>query len=99
LTAHLLVPGFVYTPMVSRFVPQKPPGAWTAEETVDFMLTRLAAGDFYVICPDNEATREIDEKRMQWTADDLIKNRPALSRWHPDYKDAFEAFMRATNET
>lgn len=94
LNAHLLVPGFVYTPMVSRFIPQKPPFAWTAEETIDFMLARLMDGDFYIICPDNEATREIDEKRIQWNADDIIKNRPALSRWHPDFKDQFEDWMR-----
>jgi hypothetical protein len=24
---------------------------------------------------------------------DVIENRPALSRWHPDYQDAFQAFM------
>ncbi len=95
LSAHLLVPGFVYTPMVSRFLPEKPPFAWTAEQTVEFMLPCLDRGDFYILCPDNEATREIDEKRIQWNADDLIKNRPALSRWHPDYKDAFEEFMKA----
>jgi hypothetical protein len=29
---------------------------------------------------------------------DLIKNRPALSRWHPDYLEAFEAFMNAPRE-
>ena len=23
----------------------------------------------------------------------LIQNRPHLSRWHPDYEEAFEAFM------
>src|SRR4051794_28814885 len=50
-------------------------------------------GDFYILCPDNAVTREIDEKRVQWAAEDLIKNRPALSRWHPDYKDAFDRFM------
>lgn len=93
LSAHLLVPGFVYTPMISKHIPQKPPFAWTAEQTVDFMLPRLDQGDFYIICPDEEATREVDEKRMRWSADDLILNRPAQSRWHPDYKDAFEAFM------
>ena len=93
LSAHLLVPGFVYTPMVARVIPEKPPFAWTAEETVDFALPCLERGDFYIICPDNEATREIDEKRIQWNADDLIKNRPALSRWHPDYKEAFAAYM------
>ncbi len=31
---------------------------------------------------------------MQWAVDDIIKNRPALSRWHPDYKEAFDIFMR-----
>lgn len=24
---------------------------------------------------------------------DIIENRPALSRWHKDHKDAFAAFM------
>ncbi|MEO0437552.1 MAG: SDR family oxidoreductase [Pseudomonadota bacterium] len=92
LTAHLLVPGFVYTPMVSRFIPEKPPFSWTAEQTVDFMLPRVQAGDFYVLCPDNESPRELDELRIQWAEDDLIQNRPALSRWHPEYAAAYEAF-------
>lgn len=95
LSAHLLVPGFVYTPMISKFIPEKPPFAWTAEQTVDFMLSCLERGDFYILCPDNEATREIDEKRIQWNADDLIQNRPALSRWHPEYLDAFKQYMRS----
>jgi NAD(P)-dependent dehydrogenase (short-subunit alcohol dehydrogenase family) len=95
LSAHLLVPGFVYTPMISQFLPEKPEFAWTSEQTVEFMLPCLDRGDFYILCPDNEATREVDEKRIQWNAEDLIKNRPALSRWHPDFKDAFEEFMKA----
>lgn len=93
ITAHLLVPAFVYTPMVAAFLPQKPPFAATAEETVDFMMMALERGDFYILCPDNETPRPLDEKRIQWTADDIIKNRPALSRWHPDYADAFKAFI------
>lgn len=93
LTAHLLVPGFVYTPMISRHIPQKPPFAWTAGETIAYALPCLDRGDFYIICPDGEATRPIDEKRMRWSADDPIKNRPALSRWHPDHKEDFEAYM------
>lgn len=93
VSAHLLVPAFVYTPMVSAFIPQKPPFAATAEETVDFMMKSLERGDFYILCPDNETPRPLDEKRIQWTADDIIKNRPALSRWHPDYEDAFKAFV------
>ncbi|MEM7663235.1 MAG: SDR family NAD(P)-dependent oxidoreductase [Pseudomonadota bacterium] len=94
LKAHLLIPAFVYTPMVSAFIPQKPPFAATAEETVSFMLDALKKDDFYILCPDNETPRELDEKRMQWTADDMIKNRPALSRWHPDFADEFERFVK-----
>lgn len=93
LQAHLLVPGFVYTPLVARFLKEKPPGAVTAEETVDFLMGALERGDFYVICPDNETPRTLDEKRMQWNADDIIKNRPALSRWHPDFAEAFKSFV------
>ncbi|MEM7328263.1 MAG: SDR family NAD(P)-dependent oxidoreductase [Pseudomonadota bacterium] len=95
ISAHLLIPAFVYTPLVSAFIPQKPAGAATAEETVDFMMASLARGDFYILCPDNETPRALDEKRIQWTADDLIQNRPALSRWHPDYTDAFNAFVES----
>ncbi|MCE8000013.1 MAG: SDR family NAD(P)-dependent oxidoreductase [Rhodobiaceae bacterium] len=94
LTAHLLVPGFTYTGMISQFLPEKPDAAWTSEQVVDFMLKSLESNDFYILCPDNDVTREMDERRIQWNADDLIKNRPALSRWHPDYADAFEAFMK-----
>lgn len=93
LTAHLLIPAFVYTPMVAKFIPQKPPFAATAEETVSFMLEALAKDEFYILCPDNETPRALDEKRIQWTADDIIQNRPALSRWHPDYEKAFKAFV------
>lgn len=93
MTAHLLVPGFVYTPMVSAFIPNKPPFAATAEETVAFMMERLREGDFYILCPDNETPRALDEKRVQWTADDIIKNRPALSRWHPDFEADYKAFV------
>lgn len=93
ISAHLLVPAFVYTPLVEAFIPQKPPFAATAEETVDFMMASLERGDFYILCPDNETPRPLDEKRIQWTADDIIKNRPALSRWHPDFAEAFKAFV------
>jgi NAD(P)-dependent dehydrogenase (short-subunit alcohol dehydrogenase family) len=93
VSAHLLVPGFVYTGMMKAHFPDKPPGAWTPEETVDYMVARLADGDFYIICPDNEVTREMDSKRVLWAAGDIANNRPALSRWHPDYQQAFAEFM------
>jgi NAD(P)-dependent dehydrogenase (short-subunit alcohol dehydrogenase family) len=93
LSAHLLVPGFTYTGMISRFIPEKPAGAWTPDEVVAFLIQSLDRGDFYVLCPDNDTPRDLDEKRIQWNTDDLIRNRSALSRWDPKYKDAYEAFV------
>jgi len=95
VTAHLLIPGFVYTGLTkARGVKEKPAGAWTPEETVDVLLAGLARGDFYILCPDNETTREQDAKRIAWAAGDIIENRPALSRWHPDWRDRFASFMQ-----
>jgi NAD(P)-dependent dehydrogenase (short-subunit alcohol dehydrogenase family) len=94
VTAHLLIPGFTFTGFTrAKGVLEKPPGAWTAEQVVDFMLPAMAAGDFYILCPDNDVTRALDEKRIAWTAGDIIQNRPALSRWHPDYAEAFKAYL------
>jgi NAD(P)-dependent dehydrogenase (short-subunit alcohol dehydrogenase family) len=94
VTAHLLIPGFVYTGFTkARGVTEKPAGAWAPEQVIDFLLPALERGDFYVLCPDNETTRNMDEKRIRWAAEDIIENRPPLSRWHPDYKDAFAKVM------
>jgi NAD(P)-dependent dehydrogenase (short-subunit alcohol dehydrogenase family) len=92
VSAHLLVPGFTFTGMTSRAT-AKPPGAWTADQVIDFALERLAAGDFYILCPDNEVTREIDNARIAWAAQDITENRPPLSRWHTDWKEAFAEYM------
>ncbi|MCJ2113533.1 SDR family NAD(P)-dependent oxidoreductase [Methylobacterium sp. E-025] len=94
ISAHLLIPGFVYTGLArARGVAEKPPGAWTPDETVAFLLERMAQGDFYILCPDNETTRAQDERRIAWAAGDIIENRPALSRWHPDHSEAFRRAM------
>jgi NAD(P)-dependent dehydrogenase (short-subunit alcohol dehydrogenase family) len=93
-TAHLLVPGFTFTGLTKVRVAEKPAAAWTPEQVIDFMLVAMAAGDFYLLCPDNDVTRAMDERRMLWAAEDIIKNRPALSRWHPAFKDAFAEFMK-----
>ncbi len=94
LTAHLLVPGFTYTGMIAQFVPDKPPAAWTPDQLVDFMMQSLTRGDFYILCPDNETPRKLDERRIQWNTDDLIRNRCALSRWDETYKEEYETFVR-----
>lgn len=93
LSAHLLIPGFTFTG-ITQGATTKPAGAWTGEQVVDFMLESLARGDFYILCPDNDVTRAMDERRMAWAMGDIIENRPALSRWHPDFKDAFDRFMK-----
>ena len=93
-SAHLLIPGFVYTGLTrARGVAEQPAGAWSPDETVAFMLERLERGDFYILCPDNETTTEQDRRRIAWAAGDIIENRPALSRWHPDHAAAFRAHM------
>ena len=95
ITAHLLVPGSTFTGMTRRGRTTRPPGSWMPEQVVDMLVAGMAAGDFYVICPDNDVTRDIDNRRILWTAEDIIRNRPALSRWHPDYQDEFAAFLAA----
>ncbi|RWP11789.1 SDR family NAD(P)-dependent oxidoreductase [Mesorhizobium sp.] len=93
VAAHLLIPGFTFTGLTEGAT-EKPAAAWTGEQVVDFMLESLTRGDFYILCPDNEAARPLDEKRMAWAIGDIIENRPALSRWHPNHKDSFAAFMK-----
>jgi NAD(P)-dependent dehydrogenase (short-subunit alcohol dehydrogenase family) len=89
VTAHLMIPGWVHTGMTAAAGAPKPAGAWTPEQAVDFMLASLGRGDFYILCPDNDVPRVLDERRVAWMAGDLTQNRPALSRWHPDWAQAF----------
>ena len=94
ISAHLLIPGFVFTELTRNGRTDKPAAAWTPEQTVDFMFERVGAGDFYILCPDNDVPRSLDERRMLWAIGDIVENRPALSRWHPEYAAAFEAFIK-----
>ncbi len=95
ITAHLLIPGFVFTELNARGRSEKPDDAWTPEQNADFMMESLNGGDFYILCPDNDVDRATDEKRMVWAIGDIIENRPALSRWHPDYAKAFKDYMNS----
>ena len=54
ISAHLLIPGFVFTGLTKGDRAEKPAAAWTAEQTVDFMVESLERGDFYILCPDND---------------------------------------------
>lgn len=87
VSAHLLIPG-----MTTTGGRDHRPGAWWPDQVVDFMLDALGRGDFYILCPDGEVTPEMDAKRILWAARDITENRPPLTRWHPDFKAAFDAF-------
>jgi NAD(P)-dependent dehydrogenase (short-subunit alcohol dehydrogenase family) len=95
ISAHLLIPGSTFTGMTSRGRTEKPAGAWTPDQVIAMLVDSMGKGDFYVLCPDNEVTRAVDERRIAWAAGDIVENRPALSRWHPDYKQAFERFLNS----
>lgn len=95
IRAHLLIPGFVWTGLTRGDRVEKPDAAWTAEQTAGFMMDSLAKGDFYILCPDNDVPRALDEKRIHWAAHDIIDNRPPLSRWHKDHAQAFRDFVDA----
>ncbi len=94
VSAHLLVPGFVWTPLTFNGRIEKPAGAWTPTQTVAFMMDAVAKDDFYILCPDNDVNRSLDERRIAWAAGDIIENRPPLSRWHPDYAARFAEFVK-----
>ena len=93
VSAHLLVPGFTFTSLTARGRTEKPEEAWTPDQVAEFMLENMGRGDFYILCPDNSVSREMDERRIRWAAEDLIQNRPALSRWHPDHEGPFARYM------
>ncbi len=96
VSAHLLIPGFTFTGITGAA--EKPAGAWTAEQVIEFLIDAMSEGDFYILCPDNEVTRAIDERRILWAAGDIVENRPPLSRWHPDYKGAFAEFAKVAGK-
>ncbi|WP_199671379.1 SDR family NAD(P)-dependent oxidoreductase [Salinisphaera sp. Q1T1-3] len=93
VTTHLLVPGFTYTGMSKSRHPTQPAEAWTPAQVIDYMDTALAAGDFYIICPDNAVDAATDRRRIAWAAGDITENRPALSRWHSDYRQTFADYV------
>ncbi|WP_088212417.1 SDR family NAD(P)-dependent oxidoreductase [Shewanella sp. Shew256] len=96
ISAHLLVPGYTFTPMNYPGMndsTEKPAAMWSADQVVDRMFAGMANDDFYIFCEDNEVSWPLDQLRLQWSADDMILNRPALSRWHPEYQQAFRQFV------
>ena len=86
VSAHLLVPGWTTTGLNDH-----KPGAWLPEQVVDTLLEATARGSFYIVCPDDEVSPAQDNARILWGAEDITQDRPALSRWHPDWSERFKA--------
>ena len=40
--------------MIQRFAPEKPPGAWTTQQVIEFMLAEIQKDAFLILCPDND---------------------------------------------
>jgi len=36
----------------------------------------------------------LDHLRIKWSAADILEGRPALSRWHPEWKFQFEEYVK-----
>ena len=74
---------------------EKPAGAWWPEQVAEFLEQKMAEGAFYVVCPDNDVTEEMDRKRMLWAAGDVVQGRPPLSRWREEWRARAEEWMAA----
>lgn len=99
ISAHLLIPGYTFTPMNFpgiNFDSVKPQAPWSPQQVANRLIEGMRTGEFYIFCEDNEVTRKLDERRMQWSIDDLIQKRPALSRWHPEWREEFNQFIANT---
>lgn len=89
-TVHLCLPGWTYTgqegggPAPSTTIKAR---QWTPEQVADYLKGKVDSGHFWVICPDNEVTEDMDKRRMMWTIGDAVHNRLPLSRWREEYKE------------
>ena len=72
---------------------EKPEGAWWPDEVAGFLEGKMGEGRFYVVCPDNDVSVEMDKKRMLWGVGDIVYERPPLSRWRDGYRDDAEEWM------
>ena len=81
VTSHLLVPGWTTTGKNEH-----KQGAWLPDQVVDYMIKAINNQSFYIVCPDDEVSKDMDNRRIIWGAEDITHNRPPLSRWHTDFK-------------
>ncbi|MDA4132190.1 MAG: SDR family NAD(P)-dependent oxidoreductase [Thaumarchaeota archaeon] len=95
IAVHLLVPGWVHTNLTGapRGAQEKPAGSWWPDQIADFLEQKMAAGQFYVMCPDEDVSEDTDRKRMLWAVGDVNERRPPLSRWRAEWKAKAQEWM------
>ena len=96
-TVHLLIPGWTFTGMTgggNTAVRDKPAGAWEPRQVAEELEKAMEEGRFYVMCPDNDVSADLDKRRVLWGAGDLVEGRPPLSRWREDWKEKAEEGIR-----
>jgi len=93
ISVHLLIPGWTFTGMTRRTSAEKPAGAWHASQVAEKLLHDMSNDKFYILCPDNQVDEATDHKRILYGANDIVKNRSALSRWDPKYEQEFKSWM------
>lgn len=74
---------------------KKPAGAWYPSQVAEELSKGLENGHFYIICPDGETDRALDQARMKWGSEDPVEGRPALSRWEETWKARAEEAIQA----
>ena len=106
VSVHLLIPGWAYTGLSGNSGPvpddearkTKPQGAWLPSQVAEYGYKKMNEGKFYIFCPDNDVTEELDQARMTWGAGDWIDGRSALSRWDPKWKDRSAEWIKSEAE-
>ncbi|KAL2222423.1 putative NADP(+)-dependent dehydrogenase [Thermoascus aurantiacus ATCC 26904] len=100
ISVHLLIPGWTWTGFMGNVGPtdekevQKRDGAWYPSQVAEYLSKGLDDGAFYILCPDDETDRALDQARMRWAIDDVIEGRPALSRWEESWKGKAEEWIQ-----
>ncbi|OQE19154.1 hypothetical protein PENSTE_c016G00667 [Penicillium steckii] len=105
ISAHLLIPGWTWTGLMGNVGPtneaeiKKPAGAWYPSQVAEELVKGLETGQFYIVCPDGETDRALDQARMKWGSEDVVEGRPALSRWDESWKSRAEEAIQADAKT
>ncbi|KAJ5245816.1 hypothetical protein N7468_000799 [Penicillium chermesinum] len=73
----------------------KPAGASYPSQVAEELLKGMEKGEFYIVCPDGETDRALDQARMKWGSEDVVEGRPALSRWEESWKARAEEAIQA----